>query len=126
MKLAIKNHLRDFLGIVALVLIAVGVGGYILSEQRLRFPLVEDEPKRIKLELENAQAVQPGQGQTVRVAGVEIGQIGKVEVDDGIAVVELEIEKEHEDVIREDATALLRPRTGLKDMLVEVDPGAAA
>ena len=123
MKLAIKNHLRDFLGILALVLIAVGVGGYILSEQRLRFPLIEDEPKRIKLELENAQAVQPGQGQTVRVAGVEIGQIGKVEVDDGIAVVELEIEKEHEDVIREDATALLRPRTGLKDMLVEVDPG---
>lgn len=123
MKLAIKNHLRDFLGIVALVLIAVGVGGYILSEQRLRFPLIEDEPKRIKLELENAQAVQPGQGQTVRVAGVEIGQIGKVEVDDGIAVVELEIEKENEDVIREDATALLRPRTGLKDMMVEVDPG---
>jgi phospholipid/cholesterol/gamma-HCH transport system substrate-binding protein len=26
-------------------------------------------------------------------------------------------------VVREDATALLRPRTGLKDMMVEVDPG---
>jgi phospholipid/cholesterol/gamma-HCH transport system substrate-binding protein len=122
-KLAIKNHLRDFLGIVALVVLAVGVGGYILTEQRLRFPLIEDEPKRIKLELDNAQAVQPGQGQTVRVAGVQIGQIGKVETEDGVAVVELEIEQEHDDVIREDATALLRPRTGLKDMMVEVDPG---
>jgi phospholipid/cholesterol/gamma-HCH transport system substrate-binding protein len=125
-RLAIKNHLRDFIGILALVVVAVGVGGYILTEQRLRFPLIEDQPKRVKLELDNAQAVQPGQGQTVRVAGVEIGQIGKVEIEDGVAVVELEIEQEHADVIREDATALLRPRTGLKDMMVEVDPGRGA
>ena len=59
----------------------------------------------------------------MRVAGVEIGQISDVEVDEGKAVVEVEIEGEFDDVIREDATALLRPRTGLKDMLIEVDPG---
>ena len=39
----------------------------------------------LKVELPNAQAVQPGQGQTVRVAGVEIGEIGKVELEDGKA-----------------------------------------
>jgi phospholipid/cholesterol/gamma-HCH transport system substrate-binding protein len=122
-KLAIKNHLTDFLAVLGLLAIAVGVGGYILSQQRLRFPLVEDTPKRVKIELENAQAVQPGQGQTVRVAGVEIGKIGDVELEDGIAVVNVEIEREFDDVIREDATALLRPRTGLKDMMLEVDPG---
>ena len=123
MKRAIKAHLVDFLAVVGLLVLAVAIGGYILSQQRLRFPLIDDEPKRVEIELQNAQSVQPGQGQTVRVAGVEIGQISDVEVDDGVAVVGVEINQEFEDVIREDATALLRPRTGLKDMLIDVDPG---
>jgi phospholipid/cholesterol/gamma-HCH transport system substrate-binding protein len=123
MKRAIKTHLPAFLAILGLVVLAVAVGGYILSNQRFRFPLLEDEPKRVEIELTSAQAVQPGQGQTVRVAGVEIGGISDVEVEDGVAVVEVEIEREFEDVIRKDATALLRPRTGLKDMMIEVDPG---
>src|ERR671921_2723948 len=57
------------------------------------------------------------------VAGVEVGRIAKVEVEDGVAVVGLEIEREYENLIRRDATALLRPKTALKDMFVEVDPG---
>jgi phospholipid/cholesterol/gamma-HCH transport system substrate-binding protein len=122
-KRAIKAHLRDFLVVLGLVVLAVAIGGYILSQQRFRFPLIEDEPKRVEIELDNAQSVQPGQGQTVRVAGVEVGQISGVEIEDGNAVVEIEIDQEFEDVIREDATALLRPRTGLKDMLIDVDPG---
>jgi phospholipid/cholesterol/gamma-HCH transport system substrate-binding protein len=122
-KLAIKKHWIDFLAIAGLALLGIGVGVYILSQQDLRFPLVEQTPKRIEIELTNAQAVQPGQGQTVRVAGVEVGRIADVEVEDGIAVVALDIEPEYENLIREDATALLRPKTALKDMFVEVDPG---
>ena len=123
MKRAIKNHLVDFLATLGLVLIAGAIAIYILDQQRFSFPLFGDDPKLVQVELATAQAVQPGQGQTVRVAGVEIGKIGDVELDDGIAVVELEIESEFEDVIREDATALLRPRTGLRDMMLEIDPG---
>jgi phospholipid/cholesterol/gamma-HCH transport system substrate-binding protein len=123
MRTAIRKHLRDFLAVVGVVVIGVAIGAYILSQQRLRFPLIEESPKRIAVELQNAQAVQPGQGQTVRVAGVEVGKIGDVEVEDGLAVVELEIEREHEELIREDATALLRPKTALKDMFLEVSPG---
>src|SRR5918999_4776046 len=123
MKHAIRAHLRDFLVVLGLIVLGVAIGGYLLSQQRFRFPLLEDEPKRVEIELQNAQSVQPGQGQTVRVVGVEIGQISAVEIDDGVAVVEVEIDQEFEGVIREDATALLRPRTGLKDMLIEVDPG---
>jgi phospholipid/cholesterol/gamma-HCH transport system substrate-binding protein len=122
-KVAIRKHLVDFLAIVGLVLLGVGVGVYILSQQDLRFPLVEAKPKRIEIELANAQAVQPGQGQTVRVAGIEVGRIADVEVEDGLAVVSLDIEPEYDDLIRSDATALLRPKTALKDMFVEVDPG---
>jgi phospholipid/cholesterol/gamma-HCH transport system substrate-binding protein len=120
---AIRKHLRDFLAVLALFLLALGIGAYILSEQRLRFPLVEQAPFTIEAELPDAQAVQPGQGQTVRVAGVEVGQIGEVELEDGVAVVELQLEPKYEGVIRTDATALLRTKTGLKDMFLEVDPG---
>ncbi|MDQ4048968.1 MAG: MCE family protein, partial [Actinomycetota bacterium] len=87
MRRAIRKHLGDFIAIVALFVLAMGIGGYILSEQRMRFPLIEEKPFPLKVELPDAQAVQPGQGQTVRTAGVEIGQIGKVKLEDGRAVV---------------------------------------
>ena len=123
MKLAIKKHWVDFLAIAGLAILGTAIGVYILSQQNLRFPLVQEKPKQIKIELSNAQAVQPGQGQTVRVAGVEVGRIADVELEDGIAVVTLDIEKDYENLIRRDATALLRPKTALKDMFLEVNPG---
>jgi phospholipid/cholesterol/gamma-HCH transport system substrate-binding protein len=60
----------------------------------------------------------------VRVAGVKIGDIGKVDLKGGHAVVTLEIDKKYDSLIHQDATALLRPKTGLKDMFIEVDPGS--
>ena len=118
-----RKHLGDLIALILLFVVGVGVAAYILDQQRLRFPLVEEQPFRIKAELADAQAVQPGQGQTVRVAGIEIGKIGEVELDEGRAVVELELEPKYEGFVREDATALLRAKTGLKDMFLEVDPG---
>jgi phospholipid/cholesterol/gamma-HCH transport system substrate-binding protein len=123
MRTAIRKHLSDFLAIIALFLLALGTTAYILHNQRLRFPLVQEPVHRIKVELPNAQAVTPGQGQTVRVAGVEVGQIGKIELEDGVAVVELAIEPKYKRLIRRDATVLLRAKTGVKDMFMEVDPG---
>ncbi len=123
MRTAIRKHLGDFLAILVLFVIAVGVGGYILEQQRLRFPLIEEKPKKVEIELADARAVIPGQGQTVRVAGVKIGDIAKIELEDGIAVVEADIDAEYKDLLTDQATALLRPKTGLKDMFIEVDPG---
>jgi len=68
----------------------------------------------------------PGQGQTIRVAGMRVGDLGEVELEDGVAVVKLELDAEYDDLVRADATALLRPRTGLKDMFLELDPGTKA
>jgi phospholipid/cholesterol/gamma-HCH transport system substrate-binding protein len=123
MKRALRMHLGDFLAILALVLLGAGTAAYILSNQRLRFPLVEEEPFRLKVELPDAQAVTPGQGQTIRIAGVEVGQIGRVTLEDGRALVSLDIETKYEGLIKRDATALLRSKTGVKDMFLEVDPG---
>ena len=91
---AIRKHYRDFLALIGVVLLALGIGGYILSNQRLRFPLVEEAPFHLKVELE-----------------------------DGIAVVQLDLKPEFKGLVREDATALLRSRTGLKDMFIEIEPG---
>jgi phospholipid/cholesterol/gamma-HCH transport system substrate-binding protein len=119
----IRKNIGPFSAIIALIVIAAVVGGYVLDNQRLRFPFVEDKPMRINVELDTAQAVTPGQGQTVQVAGVKIGDIGEVSLKDGRALVGLDIEQEYADLIHPDATALLRPRTGLKDMYVQVFPG---
>lgn len=124
MSRVIRKNLGPFIAILALIVVAAGVGGYILDKQRFRFPFVEDTPLRINVELDTAQAVTPGQGQTVQVAGVQIGDIGEVALKDGRAVVGLDIKREFEDLIHPDATALLRPRTGLKDMYVQVFPGS--
>ena len=125
----IRKHLRDFVAVFVLALIGVAAGAYIISQQEARpyFPLVEKSPYEVKVEFSDAQAVIPGQGQTVRVAGVEVGKIGKVEPKDGVAVVSMlldrrKIEKGELKVLS-DATAQLRPRTGLKDMFIELDPG---
>jgi phospholipid/cholesterol/gamma-HCH transport system substrate-binding protein len=120
---AIRKHWLDFLAIFGLAILGLAVAVYILSQQDFRFPFVEAKPKQIAIELQNAQAVQPGQGQTVRVAGVEVGRIADVKLEDGIAVVKLDIKPEYDNLIRRDATALLRPKTALKDMFLEVNPG---
>jgi phospholipid/cholesterol/gamma-HCH transport system substrate-binding protein len=124
MRHAISKHMRDFIAIVALFAIAMGVLAYILSQQRLRFPIIEDEPFVVWVELSTAQAVTPGQGQTVRVSGMRVGDVGKVELKEGRARVRMDLDREYDDLVHADATVLLRPRTGLKDMFLALDPGS--
>ena len=123
---AIRKRLRDFVALTVLVAVALGAGFYILDHQRLRLPGVDEQPFVLEAEFSDAQGVMPGQGQTVRVAGMRIGDIGRVELENGRAIVSMELDQEFKDVVHTDATALLRPRTGLKDMFIELDPGTRA
>jgi phospholipid/cholesterol/gamma-HCH transport system substrate-binding protein len=120
----IRKHLRDFIAVAVLLLIGLFVTVYILQEQRLRIPVFEERPFELKAEFETAQAVVPGQGQTIRVAGVRVGDVSAVDVDNGVGVVTFVIDREFLPIYR-DATILLRPTTGLKDMFFELDPGTA-
>jgi phospholipid/cholesterol/gamma-HCH transport system substrate-binding protein len=120
---AVRKHAKEFIAIVGLICVAVGVSLYLLNEQRMRFPW-EASPLVLEAQFSTAQAVTAGQGQTVRVAGVRIGDIGDVKLKDGKAVVQMVIDPEYKGLIRTDAHAMLRPRTGLKDMFIEVDPGS--
>jgi phospholipid/cholesterol/gamma-HCH transport system substrate-binding protein len=122
MRKAIRDHLRDFLAILGLLAVGLLATYIIVQNQRLRIPLLEEKPFELKADLSTAQAVTPGQGQTVRVAGVRVGDISAVDYEDGHAVVTMDIDRKFLPVYR-DATILLRPKTGLKDMFLELNPG---
>jgi phospholipid/cholesterol/gamma-HCH transport system substrate-binding protein len=118
----IRKSAKDFFLIVLVAAFAAGTGAYILAHQRLRFPW-ESTPFTLKASFATAQAVTPGQGQTVRISGVRIGDIASVDLKDGRGIVTMDVDPEFADVIHTDASALLRPKTGLKDMFIELNPG---
>ena len=123
MKLILRRRMKDFIAIIVLLSLASYVGWYILQHQRLRIPLLEEKAFVINAEFPTAQAIVPGQGQTIRVAGVRIGDIGGTELREGKAIVKFELDQKWKHLVRQDATAFLRPKTGLKDMFVELNPG---
>jgi len=123
MRRAIREHAVDFAALFGLIAVAAVVSLYILNEQRLRFPIIEEKPFVLKGTFSTGQAVTPGQGQTVRVSGVRIGDISKVELEQGRAVLTFDLDQRYRGLVRENWTGLLRPKTGLKDMFVELVPG---
>lgn len=120
MKRAIRIHRVDFIAIVALVLGAILVSGYVLLHQP-SFTLFKSYYV-VKVPFSSAAAVTAGQGQTVNIAGVPVGQVGGVDLEHGTAVVTMDIYKQYAPIYR-NATVLLRPRTPLKDMYLALDPG---
>jgi phospholipid/cholesterol/gamma-HCH transport system substrate-binding protein len=124
---AIRKHRWDFIAMVGIFLIALVVGGYILGHQRFYLPkwvpVVGTDFVDYKAEFATAQSVTPGQGQTVNVAGVPIGEISKVELKGGRALITMKVRRRYAHIYK-DATALLRPKTGLNDMVVELTPGS--
>jgi phospholipid/cholesterol/gamma-HCH transport system substrate-binding protein len=126
MRTAIRKHLADFFAIIGLVLVAAVVAVVVLGHERLTLPgwvpVVGSDFFHVDAEMSTAQAVTPGQGQTVNIAGVEVGEITSVRLRDGKAIVGMEIRPKYAHIYR-DATVLLRPKTGLKDMVAELTPG---
>jgi phospholipid/cholesterol/gamma-HCH transport system substrate-binding protein len=126
---AIRAHVVDAVAIVALVAVAGVVAVLILANQGSSLPgwvpIVGHDVTEIEAELSSAQAVTPGQGQTVNVAGVEVGEISAVRLERGRAIVTLQLDGQDVPVYK-DASVLLRPRTGLRDMVAELTPGTRA
>jgi phospholipid/cholesterol/gamma-HCH transport system substrate-binding protein len=58
------------------------------------------------------------------VSGMRVGDVGKVELKEGRARVRMDLDSDYGDLIHTDASVLLRPRTGLKDMFLALDPGS--
>jgi phospholipid/cholesterol/gamma-HCH transport system substrate-binding protein len=124
----IRRYRSAFLAVVAMIVFAAFVGGYILSHQNLKLPpwvpVLGKSYFTLKGEFQTAQAVAPGQGQAVTIAGAKIGEIASVDLSNGVAVVTMHLTPKYaKDRIYRNATMLLRPKTQLKDETVEVNPG---
>lgn len=124
---AIRTHLRDFIAILALAVIGIATLFVILYNQKAAMPSwvpgLGQDFYELNAEFSSAQAVTPGQGQAIDIAGIQVGKVGAVTLEDDVAVVRMDIESKYAKLIRGDASLLLRPKTGLNDMVVEVDPG---
>jgi phospholipid/cholesterol/gamma-HCH transport system substrate-binding protein len=119
-KRAIKTHRMDFAAIAALIVAAIGVTAYILEHQPSF--VFGQSYYSVRAQFATAAAVTAGQGQAVTIAGVQVGQVGGVSLQNGRAVVTMNIYKQYAPIYR-NATVLLRPRTPLKDMYLALDPG---
>jgi len=99
----------------------------IISQQKASLPawvpVLGEDFFELQAEFLPAQAVTPGQGQAVQIAGITVGKVGNVELEDGRAVVQMDVEPKYAPLIHRDASLLLRPKTGLADMVIQVDPG---
>ncbi len=123
-----RGHRKDTIAIVVLAFAGIVMMLGIFTQQKASLPawipVVGEEFDQITAEFATAQAVTPGQGQSVDIAGIQIGKVTSVDLEDGHAVVGMDIVPEYMKLIHPNATFLLRPKTGLNDMIVEVDPGS--
>jgi phospholipid/cholesterol/gamma-HCH transport system substrate-binding protein len=125
----IERYRTAFVSIVVMVLIAAAVGGYILAHENLKLPgwvpVLGRNYYTLKAEFQTAQAVTPGQGQAVTIAGAKIGEVGSVDLRNGVATVTMKVTPKYARIYR-NATMLLRPKTQLQDITVEVNPGTSS
>ncbi len=123
----IERYRTAFIAVVAMIVIAAGSAGYILAHERLSVPawvpIIGREHFLLKGEFSTAQAVAPGQGQEVTIAGAKVGEIASVQLHNGRAIVAMNLTPSYARYIYRNATMLLRPKTQLKDETVDVNPG---
>jgi phospholipid/cholesterol/gamma-HCH transport system substrate-binding protein len=118
---------KDTIAIAVLTALAIVMTLWIFTQQKASLPswapFVGEDFVHLSADFSNAQAVTPGQGQAVVIAGIQVGKISSVDLEDGHAVVGMDVEPKYLDLIHPNAQLLLRPKTNLNDMTVEIDPG---
>ena len=123
-----RGRSKDTLAIIVLAIAGVAMVLWIFTQQKASLPswvpIVGEEFDHISGDFTTAQAVTPGQGQAVDIAGVQVGKVTSVDLEDGHAVVGMDIEPKYMELIHPDATLLMRPKTNLNDMVVEIEPGS--
>ncbi|MEX2195180.1 MAG: MlaD family protein [Thermoleophilaceae bacterium] len=119
----VRRYIRELVAIVGFIALASVVAAYILDHQRLKWPW--EDFVRVEASFDTAQSVTPGQGQTVTISGVQVGEVAEVRLEDGRAIVTMELVPDDVGPVYRNATILLRPKTGLNDMSLQLDPGTA-
>jgi phospholipid/cholesterol/gamma-HCH transport system substrate-binding protein len=125
-KLMLRRQLSNVVALITLIVIGVVTAVYLVDHQNAEFPswmpIIGDNPYVVHAEMSTAQGVIPGQGQLVEVAGVIVGRVDDAHLDNGKAILDIDLERGKARIYR-DASILMRPRTLLKDMILQVTPG---
>jgi phospholipid/cholesterol/gamma-HCH transport system substrate-binding protein len=125
----VRKQLAAGIWLVLMIVGGLAVGGYILGHQRLTYPswvpIIGKDYFYVHARFTSAAGVLPGQGNAVTISGIKVGEVAGASVKDGQADLRLRMDEKYGH-IRPDATLLLRPKTALKDMVVELDPGTSA
>src|SRR5256884_5677151 len=112
----IERYRTAFIAVVVMIVIAAATGGYILAHENLKLPswvpVLGRSFYTLKADFSTAQAVTPGQGQAVTIAGAKIGEISKVDLHNGFATVTMKATPKYARIYR-NAPLLLRPKTQL-------------
>ena len=123
----LRGQVRTIILLLALAASGLAVGAYLVAHQRIVWPswlpFVGEHEFVLNARVSSVAGVLPGQGQAVTISGVSVGQISGVSVDHGAPLLRMEIDPQYASRIHPDATVLLRPKTGLNDMVAELDPG---
>jgi phospholipid/cholesterol/gamma-HCH transport system substrate-binding protein len=112
---------RNVITLVALIALASVSGGIILGHQRVSWPWHHDFV--VYAAFQDVPGVSADHGQEVRIAGVRVGDIESASVDaDGHAEVKLSLSPNYK--IYSNATVVLRPKSPLNEMYIELSPGS--
>lgn len=123
-KLQLKRYGRYFLFLLALWVVGIAAGAYILANQRFPNPFAKF--LKVNGQFDTAAAVVPGLGEPVNIAGVNVGEITGTSLQNGQAIIHMQLNPSQlpaPHVIYRNATANLFPNTPLKDMEIDIDPG---
>lgn len=117
---------RNVIALLVVMVLGLICGGYILSQQRFVPPWADET--LVYATFSEAPALAPGRGQEVRMSGVPVGDIRTSELSpEGNALVLMAIDRSRYDgPVYDDATVVLRPKSPLNEMYIEMDPGTAA
>jgi phospholipid/cholesterol/gamma-HCH transport system substrate-binding protein len=122
----IERYRTAFIAMLVMIVVAAAIAGYILAHENFKLPgwvpVLGRNYYTLKADFQTAQAVTPGQGQAVTIAGAKIGEIASVDLHQGVATVTMKITPKYAHIYR-NATLLLRPKTQLQDITIEVNPG---
>jgi phospholipid/cholesterol/gamma-HCH transport system substrate-binding protein len=120
-RLQIRRYGRYFAILILLMVVGTVAGFYILLQQRLPNPF--QSYYQVNGAFPTAAAVVPGLGEPVQVAGVRVGEIAGVSLQNGQGIIHMDVDPSKIKQLYSNASANLVPNTPLKDMEIDIDPG---
>src|SRR5947208_1734734 len=123
-KLQLRRYGRYFAVLLLLWVIGLAAGGYIVINQRFPNPFASFV--KVNGRFQSGAGVVPGLGEPVNIAGVNVGEITGTSLTGGQAEIHMELKPSQlppPHKLYRNASAVLFPKTPLKDMEVDINPG---